>query len=151
MEAPLDDVLEFMGLIWAIDHEMERVSKRMEATIGLTIPQRMSLLLIGQCPGMLASDLARILHLHRGTLTGIIQRLESAGFVKRTIDSSDSRRVGLSVTPAGRRMNELRTGTFEAAVRHVLASAARDELSAASQVLTMLAAELRATAGFSAH
>ena len=36
---PLDDVLHFMRLIWAIDHELERVSKRMEARLGLTIPQ----------------------------------------------------------------------------------------------------------------
>ena len=44
-EIPLDDVLRFMRLIWAVDHELERVSKRMEDRIGLTIPQRLSLLL----------------------------------------------------------------------------------------------------------
>ena len=78
-EIPLDEVLQFMGLIWAIDPEMERVSKRMEATVGLTIPQRLSLLLIGRNPGILASELASVLHLHRGTLSGVIRRLEAAG------------------------------------------------------------------------
>jgi len=37
--AGLDDVLRFMRLIWAVDHELERVSKRMESRLGLTIPQ----------------------------------------------------------------------------------------------------------------
>ncbi len=74
--APLDDVLRFMRLIWAIDHELERVSKRMEARIGLTVPQRLAMLLIARSPGILASELAEALHLHRGTLSGIVRRLD---------------------------------------------------------------------------
>ena len=85
-EIPLDDVLRFMRLIWAVDHELERVSKRMEDRIGLTIPQRLSLLLIGQNPGILASELAEVLHLHRGTLSGILRRLEHAGYIERIVD-----------------------------------------------------------------
>ena len=151
METSIDDVLEFMRLIWAIDHEMESVSKRMETTIGLTIPQRMSLLLIGRRPGMLASELARALHLHRGTVTGIIQRLEAAGYVTRTVDPVDHRRAGLSLTVAGRRINDVRTGTFEGAVRRVLASVSGDELDMASGVLRSLAEELRSVAGQPVH
>jgi len=97
-DIPLDDVLRFMRLIWSIDHELERVSKRMEARIGLTVPQRMSLLLIGRHPGILASALADVLHLHRGTLSGIVQGLEAAGYVARTADPQDARRVGLRST-----------------------------------------------------
>ena len=145
-EIPLDDVLEFMGLIWAIDHEMERVSKRMESTVGLTIPQRLSLLLIGRHPGMLASDLAGVLHLHRGTVTGIVQRLEAAGYLKRAADPHDGRRAALSLTPAGQRVNARRSGTFEGAVRRVLAGAPPRDLLASTRVLSMLAAELRAIA-----
>ncbi len=89
-EIPLDDVLRFMRLIWAVDHELERVSKRMEDRIGLTIPQRLSLLLIGQNPGILASELAEVLHLHRGTLSGILRRLEHAGYIERTVDVRDA-------------------------------------------------------------
>ena len=53
----------------------------METRLGLTIPQRMSLLLIGRTPGILASELAEVLHLHRGTVSGIVRRLEAAGYV----------------------------------------------------------------------
>lgn len=142
-EIPLDDVLRFMRLIWAIDHELERVSKRMEARLGLTIPQRMSLLLIGRSPGILASELAAVLHLHRGTLSGVLRRLEAAGYITRTIDASDARRAGVTLTAAGRRVNRRRAGTFEDAVRRVLGSTLANERAAAEHVLARLAGELR--------
>jgi MarR family transcriptional regulator, organic hydroperoxide resistance regulator len=141
----LDDVLRFMRLIWAIDHELERVSKRMEARLGLTIPQRLSLLLIGRNPGILASELAAVLHLHRGTLSGVLRRLEAAGFITRTVDTSDARRAGLTLTGAGRRVNRRRAGTFEDAVRRVLGSTLAGERDAAERVLVRLAGELRAS------
>jgi len=140
----LDEVLRFMRLIWAVDHQLERVSKRMEATIGLTIPQRLSLLLIGRHPGILASEVAEVLHLHRGTLSGIIGRLEASGYVRRTVDARDARRVGLTLTPAGAALNERRGGTFEGAVRRLLASARPRDLEAAERVLAALGSELRA-------
>jgi DNA-binding MarR family transcriptional regulator len=143
-ETALDDVLRFMRLIWAVDHELERVSKRMESTIGLTIPQRLSLLLIGQNAGILASQLASVLHLHRGTLSGIVRRLEGAGYVERMVDPRDSRRAGLTLTAKGRAVNRRRQGTFEDAARRVLADTRPAERSAAEDVLIRLATELRA-------
>ena len=124
---------------------LQRVSKRMEARLGLTIPQRLSLLLIGRNPGILASELASVLHLHRGTLSGVVRRLETAGFVTRTVDASDARRAGLTLTPAGQRVNRHRAGTFEEAVRRVLSSTLPSERAAAEHVLTRLGGELRAT------
>jgi DNA-binding MarR family transcriptional regulator len=138
----IDDVLAFMQAIWAVDHELERVSKVMERRIGLTIPQRMTALLIARNPGIVASALAAQLRLHRGTMTGIVQRLETAGLVRRQADANEGRRVGLTLTTAGRRRLAQRSGTFEAAVRHVLAHTRRAELDATSRVLTSLASVL---------
>jgi len=144
-EIPLDDVLRFMRLIWAIDHELERVSKRMETRVGLTIPQRLSLLLIGRNPGILASELASVLHLHRGTLSGVVRRLEAAGYVTRTVDAADARRAGLTLTAAGHCVNRRRAGTFEDAARRALAATLPAERAAAEHVLARLGSELRAT------
>lgn len=144
-EIPLDDVLRFMRLIWAIDHELERVSKRMETRLGLTIPQRLALLLIGRNPGILASELASVLHLHRGTLSGVVRRLEAAGYVTRTVDRADARRAGLTLTAAGQRVNRRRAGTFEDAARRALAATLPAERAAAEHVLSRLGSELRAT------
>jgi DNA-binding MarR family transcriptional regulator len=142
-EIPLDDVLRFMRLIWAIDHELERVSKRMEARLGLTIPQRMALLFIGRSPGILASQLAELLHLHRGTVSGIVRRLEAAGYVSRVVDPTDGRRAGRTLTVGGRGMNRRRAGTFEDAVRQLQASMPAADLASAERVLARLGSELR--------
>src|SRR5262245_35732155 len=120
-------VLDFMRLIWAVDHELQSVSKRMEASLGLTVPQRMALLLIGPTPGMLATECASLLHLHPGTISGVVGRLETAGLVKRAGDASDGRRWRLTLTAAGRRANTRRSGTFEAAVRRALANSSAND------------------------
>lgn len=142
-EIPLDDVLRFMRLIWAIDHELERVSKRMESRIGLTIPQRMSLLLVGRRPGMLASELAAVLHLHRATMSGIVSRLQAAGYLEGRASAHDGRRVGLTLTSAGRQINKRRAGTFEDAVRTVLASTTSRDRLITERMLLRLGDELR--------
>jgi DNA-binding MarR family transcriptional regulator len=142
-QVPLDDVLRFMRLIWAIDHELERVSKRMEARVGLTVPQRLSLLHVARSPGILASELATALHLHRGTVSGIVKRLASAGYVTRTVDPNDGRRAGLTLTPAGQRQIRRRVGTFEDAVRRTTGVVSASDRRAAERVLATLGAELR--------
>ena len=47
--------------------------------------------------------LAEALLIPKPTVTVYVKRLESAGFVKREIDSSDLRRHKLSMTPEGRK------------------------------------------------
>ncbi|HEX5108573.1 MAG TPA: MarR family transcriptional regulator [Vicinamibacterales bacterium] len=135
-----------MRLIWSVDHELERVSKRMETRLGLTIPQRMSLLLVGHNPGILASELAQVLHLHRATLSGIIRRLRGSGYLDGTVNQTDGRRVGLTLTAPGRAINRQRAGTFEEAVRRLLASTPTRDRLATERVLVRLGAELRAIA-----
>ena len=139
----LSQVITFMQLIWAVDHELERISFRMGERLGVTIPQRMCLLLIAATPGILASQLAERLHLHRGTMSGILARLHSAGFIIRTAEPTDARRVGLTLTAAGRRVVRRQRGTFEAAVRALLAGTSSAERTATARVLTRLRQELQ--------
>jgi DNA-binding MarR family transcriptional regulator len=134
-----------MRLIWAVDHELQSLSKRMQSNIGLTVPQRMTLLLIGRQPGILASEIAALLHLHQGTMSGVVRRLESAGYVERIGDDGDARRMCLTLTARGRKANGSRAGTYEAAVRRVLAATSAKEFAAAEQLLTRLARALHET------
>src|SRR5690606_13694611 len=124
-----------MRLIWAVDHELERLSKSMERHVGVTIPQRVCLLLIAQQPGVHPSELAAVLHLHRGTLTGILRRLGQAGLITRTLDDRDARRASLTVTARGAALIRRWTGTFVQAVRRLLASVPPRERVAAERVL----------------
>ena len=139
-ETDPDPVLEFLRLMWAVDHELHRVSKRMIGRLGLTAPQRLAVRFVGRQPGLTPGALAELLHLDRGTITGIVQRLESAGLVSRTRSAGDTRRVHLTLTSQGQTLNRRRKGTVEAAVRRTLDGMPAADLDAASRVLRRLAA-----------
>jgi MarR family transcriptional regulator, organic hydroperoxide resistance regulator len=101
----LPDVLQFMQLLWAVVHGLERTSKRMTTELGVTGPQRLVLRVVGLFPGMSAGDLAAILHVHPSTLTGVLRRLSEQGLLLRVSDVQDRRRAILRLSPAGQRVN----------------------------------------------
>jgi DNA-binding MarR family transcriptional regulator len=141
-EEPLGKVLEFMRLIWALDHGLQSLSKRMHASIGLTGPQRVTLRVLGRRPGISAGDLAKILRVHPSTLTGILHRLEGRGLVRRMRDSEDRRRALLALTPRGRKFDAPSPGTVEAVVQRVLAVTPAARLRPAADLLETVAAAL---------
>ena len=107
-------------MLWAVDHQLQSVSKRMVTTLGLTVPQRMSLLLIGRNPQITAGELAPCSTFIRGRFRESYQRLEAAKLVARAADTGDARRTQLVLTRQGREVNRRRAGTFEDAVRKTL-------------------------------
>jgi DNA-binding MarR family transcriptional regulator len=139
-----DPVLEFLRLMWAVDHQLQSVSKRMLVELGFTGPQRLAIRFIGRQPGLAAGELAALLHLDPGTVTGILRRLEDAQIINRIRDASDSRRVRLTLTPRGQLLNRRRAGTIEAAVRRALSAVGDGDVRATRRVLKLLAAELGA-------
>ena len=143
-QATPDPVLEFIRRMWAVDHELQRVSKRMVSRIGLTAPQRLAVRFIGLHQGLTLGGLAELLHLHAGTVTGIVQRLELLGLVTQTRSAEDSRRRHLTLTAKGQRVNRQRKGTVEAAVRRVADAITAAELATAAHVMDVLAENLAA-------
>jgi len=139
---PLGKVLEFLRLLWAVDHGLNRMSKRMEVVLGVTGPQRLAIRFIGRFPGISAGRLASILHMHPSTLTGILRRLELRALVTRRADPRDGRRSLLGLSKAGRRCDAREHGTIEAIVQEVLADSTREQIEAASVLLTKLARTL---------
>jgi MarR family transcriptional regulator, organic hydroperoxide resistance regulator len=136
---PLGQVLDFLRLLWAVDHGLNRLSKRMEAELGVTGPQRLAIRFAGRFPGISAGRLATILHMHPSTLTGILRRLELRKLLVRHADPRDGRRVLLGLTGKGRRYDAERDGTIEAIVQQVLAESSRHQIAVVSDMLTRLA------------
>jgi len=130
--------------MWAVDHELHRVSKRMIGRLGLTAPQRLAVRFVGRDPGLTPGQLAELLHLDPGTVSGIVKRLESAGLVARVRSGGDTRRMHLTLTPKGQVLNRRRKGTVEAAVRRTLDGMSSADLAAASRLLRRLAKHLAA-------
>jgi len=139
---PVGDAIDFLRLIWAVDHALQRRSKAMAATLGITGPQRLVIRIIGRFPSLHARQLADLLHLHPSSLTALLKRLERRGLVRRWPDDRDRRRWLLGLTRHGRTLNREAPGTIEAAVRRVLQTTTRDNLDAARTVLENLAREL---------
>jgi DNA-binding MarR family transcriptional regulator len=138
----LGEVLDFMRLIWALDHALQKTSKRMRSAIGVTGPQRLVVRIVARFPGISAGQIAQLLHVHPSTLSGILKRLEHQGLVRRRPDPKDRRRAFLGITEKGRRIDAAEVGTVEAAVEHVMSRAPRATLDGAREVLTDLAAAL---------
>lgn len=140
--ADLPDVLQFMQLLWALVHELERISKRMTTDIGVTGPQRLVLRVVGLFPGLSAGDLAAVLRVHPSTLTGVLQRLVAQRLLARSDDPTDRRRAMLRLTKRGTRVNATRQGTVEAAIALALRGVSDRDRMATKRVLERLAAHL---------
>jgi MarR family transcriptional regulator, organic hydroperoxide resistance regulator len=143
----LPDVLQFMQLLWAVVHGLERTSKRMTSEIGVTGPQRLVLRVVGLFPGLSAGDLASVLHVHPSTLTGVIQRLVAQRLLARGDDPRDRRRAVLELTRRGARANAVQPGTVEAVIARALEDISDRERLATQRVLHRLADHLQRTDG----
>lgn len=143
--APLGQILDFMQLLWALDHRLQRVSKGMRGRYGITGPQRLVIRLVGKFPDISAGHLARMLHVHPSTLTGVFRRLEAEKFLRRERDPKDSRRVLFRLTAKGRKINGLRQGTVEGVLRRSLPKIPDAELAATRKVLATLVQDLDGT------
>lgn len=143
-EYQLDPVLDFMRLLWSVEHGLQRMSKRMESEIGITGPQRLVLRVVGQFPGLSASELAHIVRLHPSTITGVLQRLVGRGYLERRRDPSDTRRARLRLKPKASRHRRSSRGTVERAVTEALQRAGPTNVRAARKVLKEIGQRLNA-------
>jgi MarR family transcriptional regulator, organic hydroperoxide resistance regulator len=141
-ESSFGTVLDFLRLLWAVEHGLTSISKHMNRRMGVTGQQRLVVKLVGQRPGISAGSLAEILHLHPSTLTGILRRLVDRGALERVQDPADTRRALFRLTAKGRELDAIRSGTVEARVRAALATMAEQDIAVASSVLGRLARAL---------
>ena len=141
-EDSLDPVLDFMRLLWRIEHGLQATSKRMDARLGITGPQRLVLRVVTQFPGLSAGEVARILHLHPSTITGILQRLVGKGLLFRESDRRDTRRIRLRPRAHGMRLARQSGDTVERAVAQVLDRTSVTQVRHARAVLQAIAVAL---------
>ena len=134
--------LDFLREVWALDHALQKASKRMKRVIGLTGPQRLALRLVGRFPGLPAGRLARLMHLHASTVTGILQRLATRGLLEKGAAAADRRRVVLRLTRDGLEMLARPHPTIESTIAAALAERPSGERKATLVVLRTLTSRL---------
>jgi DNA-binding MarR family transcriptional regulator len=138
----LDPTLDFMRILWTLEHGLQSASKRMETSLGVTGPQRLVLRIVNKHPGISAGDLAHIAKLHPSTITGIVQRLVKKSLVSVERDSGDNRRIRLFLRPEAQPFTRTMKGTVEQAVKQTLAQVPKQQLVQARAVLSALATAL---------
>jgi len=138
----VDPILDFMRLLWSVEHGLQSTSKRMEASLGITGPQRLVLRIVSQRPDLSPGEVARLAHLHPSTITGILQRLVKKGLIRRERDSDDRRRIRLRSQSSAREFVAASTGTVESAVARAFARIPIHRVRHAREVLSAIAIAL---------
>jgi DNA-binding MarR family transcriptional regulator len=137
--------IDFLRLLWAVDHDLQQKSIAMQRDIGVTGPQRLVIRIVGHFPGISPGQLAGLLGAHPSTATGLTKRLVQRGLLRTRPDPRDSRRIQLTLTSRGRRIEVVSAGTIEEAVDTLLASSRPAEITAARAVLERLRTILGST------
>jgi MarR family transcriptional regulator, 2-MHQ and catechol-resistance regulon repressor len=70
-------------------------------SLGLTPPQFDIVATLGNTPGMSFKELGEKTLITKGTLTGVVDRLEARGIVRRVSSSADRRSTRVELTEAG--------------------------------------------------
>jgi DNA-binding MarR family transcriptional regulator len=76
-------------------------SRRLAAEHQITAPQLMCLMAVVEKGTASAADIAKRIHLSPSTLVGVLDRLESKGFIRRKPDAEDRRRTWVTASKGG--------------------------------------------------
>jgi len=74
--------------------------------LGLTYPQWIAILSLGEQDEQTVSELGTKVFLESNTLTPVLKKLEAMGYLSRRRDPADERQVRVNLTDAGRRLLE---------------------------------------------
>jgi len=100
----LDNQLCFA--LYAASGLVTRAYRPLLEPLGLTYPQYLVMMALWERAPRTVKDLGQALDLDSGTLTPLLKRLETAGFVTRRRDAEDERRVQIELTAAGEALRE---------------------------------------------
>jgi DNA-binding MarR family transcriptional regulator len=88
--------------LYAATNLLNRLYGPVLRKLGLTYPQYLVMLVLWEQEPQTVGALGARLYLDGGTLTPLLKRLESAGFVTRKRDPRDERRVMIGLTERGK-------------------------------------------------
>ena len=125
--------------------DFDQLSQVVSEEVGLSSTELLAMDLISRHGRVTAGMLARELHLTSGGITGLIDRLERAGFARRSADPTDRRRVIVSATARERRVGEL-YGPLAAQLRRAVEGYSEKELAMLTAFIRRLRAVVANTA-----
>jgi DNA-binding MarR family transcriptional regulator len=137
---PLEQQLCFA--LYSANNAMGRLYRPMLHDLGLTYPQYLVLLALWEKDAQTVGDLGKVLFLESNTLTPLLKRMETANLLRRERSLEDERSVTVSLTDAGRALEE-KAHDIGICISNV-ASQSGVDIGALRDQITALADRLRA-------
>ena len=100
----LSDQLCFAA--YSFSHALNRAYRPLLEPLGLTYPQYLVMLVLWEADGQTVKEIGERLKLDSGTLTPLLKRLETVGYVSRRRGREDERQVIIHLTAEGRALSE---------------------------------------------
>jgi DNA-binding MarR family transcriptional regulator len=133
------EISETVQFLRRIFKAIQDYSQEVSNSFGITGPQLWALKLVSQHPGLALGDLSRKMYLHPSTVTGVIDRLESKGYVVRDRNSADRRVVKVQLTPAGQGLAAKSPNPIQGKMIYGLMKLAENELNVIYESVKRLA------------
>jgi len=133
--SPADD--RFIYLLFTAQQKLRNHLGNALATSGVkvTVAQSGILFLLKQRDGRTMTELSSILEVDNSTLTGLADRLERAGFIRRDANPEDRRSSHIYLMPAGREEADKAKAVIQAVNRQVKDGIHQGDLDAFRRVL----------------
>jgi MarR family transcriptional regulator, organic hydroperoxide resistance regulator len=103
-ERSLGDFLCFA--IYSANLAFGRAYRKGLEDLGLTYPQWIAIVALWEQDGQTVSELGEKMFLESNTLTPVLKKLETMGYLRRQRDPADERQVRISLTDDGRLLRE---------------------------------------------
>ena len=100
----LEDQLCFP--LYACAKEVVRQYREPLEALNLTYTQYLVMMVLWEHGGMTEGELGRKIHLNSGTLAPLLKRLDKAGYIHRTRPDNNERKLFLSLTEEGEKLQE---------------------------------------------
>lgn len=122
-------ISEIMQSLRRIFKAIQDYSHEVSDKFGITGPQLWALKTISQNENLSLSDLSKRMYLHPSTITGVMDRLEKKGYVKRNRDQVDRRVIYLQLTAEGKKLVKRAPNPVQGRMIYGLRNLKKGELS----------------------
>lgn len=140
-EPTADDILLLLDKLARAQHRVALYDGEIHRLSGseLTAPQARVLFCLGGTDGLTCSDITERTLITKGTLTGVVDRLEEKGLVQRWSDSDDGRRIIVDLTRMGKRVYRREYPRYVKAMTARLSGLSASECTRAGKLLDRIA------------
>ena len=92
--------------LYALSRQVTGMYRPVLDKLDITYPQYLVMLVLWEATSVTVKELGNRLYLDSGTLTPLLKRLEQKGLLIRQRDAADERSVVITLSPAGKEMQQ---------------------------------------------